>query len=166
MSGVRKGVAARMNECSPRVAYVHCSAHILNLALQDTMSDVEPLRNALGSLQSLYNFLAGSPKRHAVFISVKVDDDHLLLTLKSLSETRWSCRWEAVKAVSEQMRKIIKALLIFSSDKDKKTYKDSRALVKAVCDFEFLAGLILLKMINYYEIQPVEASTSKEKALT
>ena len=72
MSGVRKGVAARMKECSPRGVYVHCYAHILNLAIQDTMSDVEPLRNALGTLQSLYNFLEGSPKRHAVFNSVKV----------------------------------------------------------------------------------------------
>ena len=143
MSGVRKGVAARMKECSPRGVYVHCYAHVFNLALQDTMSDVEPLRNALGTLQSLYNFLEGSPKRHAVFNSVKVDDDHLLLTLKSLSETRWSCRWEAVKAVSEQMRKIIRALLKFSSDKDKKTYTDSRALINAVCNFEFVFSLIL-----------------------
>ena len=75
-----------MKECSLRGVYVHCYAHILNLALQDTMSDVEPLRNALGTLQSLYNFLEGSPKRHAVFNSVKVDDDHLLRTLKPLSE--------------------------------------------------------------------------------
>ena len=81
MSGVREGVAARMKECSPRGVYVHCYAHILNLVLQDTTSDVEPLRNVLGTLQSLYNFLEGSLKHHGVFNSVKVDDDHLLLTL-------------------------------------------------------------------------------------
>ena len=68
MSGVRKGVTAQMKKCSPRGVYVHCYAHILNLAIQDTMNDVEPLRDALGTLQSLYNFLEGSPKRHAVFI--------------------------------------------------------------------------------------------------
>ena len=45
------------------------------------------------------------------------------------------------------MGKIIRALLIFSSDKDKKTYMVSRALINAVCDFEFVFGLILLKMI-------------------
>ena len=53
MSGVQKGVAARMKECSPRGVYVHSYANVLNLALQDTMNHVEPLRNALGTLQSL-----------------------------------------------------------------------------------------------------------------
>ena len=103
MSGVRKGVAARVKECSARGVYVHCYAHVLNWALQDTMNDLEPLRNAVGTLQSLYNFLERSTKRHALFHSFEVDSDHLVLTLKFLSDTRWSCRREAVKAVTEQM---------------------------------------------------------------
>ena len=142
------------------------------MALQDTMTDVEPLRNALGTLQSLYNFLEGSTKRHALFHSVKVDSEHLVLTLKFLSETIWSCRWEAVKAVIEQMSKIVKALLILANDKDKKTYTDSRALVNAVCDFEFVFGLIVLKMIllnrnslsKYLQGKEVDVITAKRNA--
>ena len=108
---------------------------------------MQPLRNALGTLQSRYNFLEASPKRHAVFNSVKIDGDHLVLTLKSLSETRWSCRWETLNAITEQMRKINKALLILAKDKDTKKYTDSVAILNAICDFEFLFGLILLKVI-------------------
>ena len=63
MSGVRKGLAARMKECSPLSLYVHCYGHRLNLALQGTTTEIEPLRNALGVVQSLYNFLEASPKR-------------------------------------------------------------------------------------------------------
>ena len=36
MSGVQKGVAARMQEIVTEAVYVHCCAHRLNLTLQDT----------------------------------------------------------------------------------------------------------------------------------
>ena len=72
ISGLRKGVAARMKERSPREVYVHCYAHVLNVALQDTKNDVEPLRNALGTLQSLYIFLEKRTKRHTLFHSFEL----------------------------------------------------------------------------------------------
>ena len=111
------------------------------------MSEVEPLRNALGTIQSLYNLLEASSKRHAMFGDIEVERDHLMLTLKSLSVTRWSCRWEAVKAVTEQIERFVKALIKLANDKDPKTYSDSRALLNAICDFEFVLGLCILKVI-------------------
>lgn len=60
---------------------------------------------------------------------------------------RWSCRWEAVKAVYGQIERIVKALLTLSADKDPKTYSESRALLTAICDLEFIFGLCLLKVI-------------------
>ena len=102
MSGVNKGLSARMKECSPPLAvYVHCYGHLLNLALQDAMTTVEPMRNTLGTIQSVYNFLEASPKRHALFGDIETEECCLLTTLKSQSVTRWSCRWEAVKAVDQ-----------------------------------------------------------------
>ena len=53
MNGVHKGLSTRMEECSPLGIYVHCYGHVLNLALQDTMTQTEPLRNALGTIQAL-----------------------------------------------------------------------------------------------------------------
>lgn len=147
MNGVHKGLSTRMKECSPFGIYVHCYGHVLNLALQDTMTQTEPLRNALGTIQALHNFLEASPKRHALFSDTEVQGEDLKLTLKSLSTTRWSCRWEAVKAVYGQMERIVKALLTLSSDKDPKTYSESRALLTAICDWEFIFGLCLLKVI-------------------
>lgn len=91
--------------------------------------------------------MEASPKRHALFTDTEVEGEHLVLTLKSLSVTRWSCRWEAVRAVWEQMERIVKALITLTSDRDPKTYAESRALLNAVCDFEFIFGLCLLKII-------------------
>ena len=80
MSGVNKGLSARMKECSPLAIYVPCYGHLLNLALQDTMTTVEPLRNTLGTIQSLYNFLEASPKRHALFGDIETEEGSLLKT--------------------------------------------------------------------------------------
>ena len=132
MNGIYKGLSTRMKECSPYAIYVHSYGHLLNLALQDTMKEIEPLRNALGNIQSLYNFLEASPKRHALFSDVEDENEKYKQTLKSLSVTRWSCRWVAVKSVYYQIERIVKTLLELSSDKDSKTYTDSRALLVAI----------------------------------
>ncbi|CAB4037345.1 Zinc finger MYM-type 1, partial [Paramuricea clavata] len=144
MSGARKGLAARMKECSPLSIYVHCHGHRLNLALQDTMTTIEPLQKALGVIQSLHNFLEGSPQRHAIFKDIEVDDDDddVTLTIKLQSATRWSCRWAAAKAVVNQFPRIIEALLSLSKDRDPKTYNDSNALINSICDFRFVFGLM------------------------
>ncbi|CAH3142285.1 unnamed protein product [Pocillopora meandrina] len=76
------------------------------------MTEIEMLRNALGIIQSLYNFLHGSTKRHALFKDIEVHEEDVALTLKSLSTTRWSCRWAAVRAVLEQVPRIMEALYL------------------------------------------------------
>ena len=45
------------------------------------------------------------------------------------------------------MPKIVKALLILADDNDPKTYAGSTALLNAICDFQFVFGLLLLKVI-------------------
>ena len=116
--GVNEGLAARMKECSPDSIYVHCYAHLLNLAIQDTVTDVQPLRNTLGSTQNLYNFLEGSPKSHALLHDIEIDGKPIMHSLKSQSATRWVCHYEAVKAVHDELERIVKALLLLSDDKD------------------------------------------------
>ena len=136
--------------------------------------EVGLLRNALGrpTVHSLYNFIQSSPKRHALFEGIKVDDDSLLMTtLKSQSKTRWRCRWEAVKTVDGQLPRIISFLLLLLNERDAKTYSDSSALINAVCDFNFvgLHGLGLLKVIlsmtsslsNYHQSKTMDVITAR-----
>ena len=52
-----------------------------------------------------------------------------------------------MKAVYGQMERIVKALLMLSSDKNPKIYSESRALLTAICDLEFIFGLCVLKII-------------------
>ena len=135
------------------------------------MTEIEPLRNALGIIQSLPNFIEGSPKRHAVFCNID-NGVQFVRTLKSQSVTRWCCRWEAVKSVFYQMPQIIKVLLKLANDRDSKTYSDSRSLLRAICDFEFVFGLVLLNVIlsntstlsSYLQGKRVDVITARKTA--
>ena len=147
MSGIYKGLTTRMKECSPLAIYIHCYGHRLNLAIQGTITQIVPLRKALGQIQSLYNFIESSPKRHAIFNDIQIDGNPIVKTLKSLSVTRWSCHWEALKAVYEELERIVKTLLILKDDQNVKTCTDSRNLLIGICDFDFIMGVCVLKII-------------------
>ena len=155
MSGAHKGLATRMKEYSPLGIYVHCYGHRLNLALQDTMTEIQPLRNALGIIQSLYNFLEGSTKRHAFFKRVESEEEDIAMSneITRTDNEITECHQmvmslaAAVKAVVEQVPKIMKAVLALSRDRDPKTYNDSNSLLHSMCDFQFVFGLVVLRVI-------------------
>ena len=172
MSGVKKGLAARMKECSPDSIYVHCYAHLLNLAIQATITNVQPLRNTLGTIQNLYNFLEGSPKRHAILHDIEVEGKPMMHSLKSQSATRWVCHYEAVKVIHDELERIVKALHLLSDDKDAKTCCDSRALLVAICNGSFVLGLCILRVIllntsslsRYLQSKDLDVLTAKKSA--
>jgi len=93
-----------------------------------SVTQIKPLRNALGTIQVLHNLLETNSKRHALFGDTGIEGESLKLTPKLSGVKRWSCRWEAVKAVYGQMELIVKALRTLSSDKDQTTYAESRAV--------------------------------------
>jgi hypothetical protein len=55
----------------------------------------------------VYNFIEGSPTRHAIFEQIKNTMNLKLKSLKSLSTTRWACRAEAVSVIRENFSAII-----------------------------------------------------------
>ena len=98
INAVHKGLSTRMAECPAarylRLLYCLCR-YVFNLALQDTMTQTEPLGNALGTIQVLCNVLEASPKQHAMFNDTDQEQgEDLKLTLKSLSAPRWSWKPE------------------------------------------------------------------------
>ena len=84
MSGCHVGVARRIQDSVPRAFYVHCRSHKLSLALKDACQ-ITDARNCIGTVNKLYTFITGSPKRHQLF------QDHQLtsnpISLKRFVET-------------------------------------------------------------------------------
>lgn len=69
--------------------------------------------NFFGILQTLYNFFSSSTHRWKVLTdNLDKNDKHRLITLKSLSGTRWCCHSEACKALMGNYEKILDDLKI------------------------------------------------------
>ena len=126
--------------------YVHCYAHLLNLALHDALENNTTTRNALGVIQSLHNFF-NIPKRENVLKNFDGEKFGQYIKLISLSLTRWTCRWESVKAVDQNLMRIVRALKHFTNEKDAKTRVNDKGLLVCMVDFKFVLALQILKVI-------------------
>ena len=72
---------------------------------------------------------------------------NLVKTLKPQGRTRWTCHWEAVKAVDEEMERILLCLLKLLGDKDPMSSTEAKGLIISICDEEFPLGFNVLKLI-------------------
>jgi hypothetical protein len=148
MSSQEVGVAARMREKSPLALYVHCFAHRLNLALQKGLKNVPKLRDALGTMNTMYSYIERSPKRHGELQDAQKEDNVEPTTLKRMSDTRWTSRHDAVKAIKKSFLSIIRMLHRHDDKNDAREAKDIRVgLLTNSLDFEFLFCVHLLERI-------------------
>ncbi|KAG7171643.1 hypothetical protein Hamer_G014783 [Homarus americanus] len=113
MSGIYTGLQARIKAMNPLAYYVPCAGHSLNLVGTSAASSCLGSVSYSRFLQALYNFFSASTYRW----------DHLKAALpaegivvKSLSETHWSARADAVKAVFLHYLEIKSALENIFSD--------------------------------------------------
>ena len=82
------------------------------------------------------------------FKSMEIPENgNFVRTLKNLSATRWSADWESIKAVSKEITRIIKCLIVLRKDGDPKISSTSKSLLVNILDFELMFGLFLLKII-------------------
>lgn len=71
------------------------------------------------------------------------------MTLKSLSDTRWECRVNSVKAIRFQISEVIEALeVVLETTNDPKTkYEEQSLVVNELESYEFILSLVI-----WYEI--------------
>ena len=121
MSGIYKGVQARITAINPLAEWIPCAAHFLNLVGSNSI-DSNPIAGQLFlNLQALYNFFKDSNKRWD-FLHKK-----LLLTIKNLSVTRWSARYDACKTLAQSFQIILNVLLEISKNNKEKSKTRSEA---------------------------------------
>ncbi|CAF2093447.1 unnamed protein product [Rotaria magnacalcarata] len=148
MSGKRLGVQACLSKCLNRsIMYIPCSTHSVNLVLQHGSRVSIDYINCFGILQELYNFFTGGIKRHALLCEELSKTSYGLL-VKDLSKTRWSNRYEAIRAVIISYQQIMITLQKLSGiDIDNNTRQAATNLFKKLCSFTFYTVLLFLKNI-------------------
>lgn len=111
MSGIYSGVQARIAKIEPNAVYVHCAAHNLNLALNDSVQNISEMRNFYDTVEQLCNFFGSSIKRWAMLKELACVSEVIgKVTLKRLCPTRWSSRHDSLVALRFRYSDVVKVL--------------------------------------------------------
>lgn len=117
MSGVKSGVKARILAEQPLALYIHCTAHALNLALQDSSKSVQLIRDCLQWVHDVGLMIKDSPKRCATFYQIAKDHDLVGSGPRPLCPTRWTVREASLKGVLDFYSAVIEFLETLSLEK-------------------------------------------------
>ena len=140
MSGSLRGVQARIIEQQPLALYTHCASHRLNLVISKACS-VPVIRNTLQIITELTNFIRQSSKR-VQLMKEKIsehDPEEKRLKLKSLCETRWVERHDAILQFKDMYNAIVSFLEIITD-----IAGQGSTFLHAITKFEFIIALEIL----------------------
>ena len=120
--------------------YIHCNGHILNLCLVDVSAMVPSVGNNFGIISSLYNLVESSAKRHTIFEEIQEEAGLQTLTIRQLSDTRWTCRWNCLKVVLTRYPQIILTVQAMEA-------AESHLLLHSVETFDFVFHFLIMSKI-------------------
>ncbi|CAB3990490.1 zinc finger MYM-type 1-like [Paramuricea clavata] len=118
MSGKYNGMQAIIRQHCEMAHYVPCAAHSLNLVGQSAAGCCLAAIAFFKFLQGLYSFFSASMHRWKV-LNDKLESISLP-TLKRMSDTRWSARADATKALVDGYDEICDALAELADDVEQK----------------------------------------------
>lgn len=139
MKGCHQGVQKRLLDLNPKAFYVPCGCHSLNLMLGDMAKSSIVASMLFGILHQIYLLFAASTQRWEILKS------HIQnLTVKPISETRWECRIDSVKAVRFQVGAVYDALVeVSETANDPKAHTEAAGLAKHLKNYQFLVSLVI-----------------------
>ena len=144
MSGNLTGVKTQIMNDHPNADYIHCMAHKLNLVLVQSCNKLASAKVFFDTMQSLYCIFS-EPNSHEILMKLQ-KSLNINKEIPSLSETRWSYRYRAVKAVYENLEEILEALNIIQLNGGLQRMA-ARGLIATIGDPEFLYCLLIFNKI-------------------
>ena len=149
MSGVRNGVQALIKQDENRALYVHCLAQNLNLCVQCVAKQCDLVRNVMDFMYELLQLIKFSPKRLALFNSIRSEvalGGEATPLLRSICPTRWTVRNGPINSVLQNYSNLIATLEEIRKGSDEYAAKGN-GLLTLMEEFETLFGLKLAHLI-------------------
>ncbi|KAF2885343.1 hypothetical protein ILUMI_20812 [Ignelater luminosus] len=136
MSGKYAGLQAKIEEKCKFATFVPCVGHSLNLIGVHAAGCVSEITSYFQIVQKLYNlFLCSTHRWNTLteYLSSKK-------VLKSLSQTRWSARADAVSTLHEGHKQIIQALMSIAgnTEQPRETRHEALSLFTKLGNLEFI----------------------------
>ena len=120
MSGKYSGLQARIKEINKYAEYIPCFAHSLNLVAKCAAECCTEASIFFDFVESLYTFFSASTYRWGLLTKALKDTSSKIPILKKLSDTRWSARADATKALLCGFTTIKQVLDDISNNMDQK----------------------------------------------
>lgn len=111
-SSIYRKFSKRLVKKHPKALFVHHSARSLNQSLQNASCAVQEVRNALCTVNSLFNFIEACSKRTSM--GKKLENVHLTLT--KLAITDWNSRSMIIKAVNQTLLVVLTCLKVSAGE--------------------------------------------------
>jgi len=111
MAGHVSGVSTRIAQLERRALFIHCLAHSLNLAVQESTRRVLQYRDLIEYVKDIINIIRASPKRSGIFVGLQQDSSGQLApdakqrALRPLCPTCWTTRHQSMRSVIDNCRK-------------------------------------------------------------
>ena len=132
LSGVNRGVQARIKEVYNNVYFVHCYAHQLNLILQRAASQNRNVRIFFASLVGIPTFFSRSSQRVSALEQIAGNR-----RVPRPSSTRWNFKSRTVNMVSELRKELIECFTQLTNSNSTETVAAAVGLKRMMFDPEF-----------------------------
>ena len=147
MSGCNEGVYSKLKRSFPWLIYIHCTAHRLNLIVLTYLKSISVAKGLFDVYQSLHNVFNVAKNREIFEETQKeVYPNEHMVSAKSLTDTRWSCRFLALDTIYRKL----KALLI--SLQKVSTTNSSYAEVAAGLYHKILSSKFIISLVFLHEV--------------
>ena len=143
MSGCNEGVYSKLKRTFPWLIYIHCTAHRLNLIVLIYLKSFCVAKGLFDVHQSLHNVFNVANNREIFEETQKeVYPNEPIVSAKSLTDTRWSCRFLALDTIYRKLKALISLQKVSTTNS---SYAEVAAgLYHKIISSKFIISLVFL----------------------